>query len=67
MPNNPHLNPICDACVHSIIDGKKKTVTCTNEEGNYYNKVVNDEAKECNLYRLDTNMDDYKESIKGGW
>jgi len=40
---------------------------CGNDESPFYDTTVNDEAKECNLYRLDTNLDDFKEQINGGW
>lgn len=67
MPLNPHLNHLCKFCVHHL-PAPKGRVICNNDEVfEHYNKLVMEEAKECNLYRTDTNIDEFKEQAKGGW
>ena len=67
MPINPHLTPRCDFCVHSTPPTTIGEIICANQESEYYNFPVLEEAKDCNLYRLDTNIDEIKEQQKEGW
>jgi len=67
MPNNPHLNPQCSSCIHCNFRKERKGYVCEKPDAELHNQLVFDEAKDCNHYLPNTNIDDFKETIKGGW
>lgn len=67
MPLNPHTSPKCRFCMHSKRNEKTQQDICNHQESVNYLEAVHDEAYYCPYYLPETNQDDYKEQINGGW